>query len=78
MRHAVSNEHVKLLLVVLDSQDHGHGLADLDKSADLAGPRTLAHLDLHPATDVVSGEVGTDNVQHVNGERPARVGVKEC
>lgn len=67
--HAVSDQHVELLLVVLDSQDHRHGLSDLDQAGHLAGPGTLADLDLHPAAHVVSGKVGSDNIQHVHGER---------
>ena len=31
---------------------------------------TFAHLDLHPAADVVAGKVGAHNVEHVDGERP--------
>ena len=68
--HAVSDQHVELLLVILDSQHHGHGLSDLDKAGHLTGPGTLSNLDLHPAAHVVSGKVGSDNIQHVHGERP--------
>ena len=57
-------------LVVLDGEHHGHSLADLDKSADLAGPRPLANLDLHPAANVVSSEVSPHNIEHVDGEWP--------
>ena len=67
--HAVSDQHVELLLIVLDSQDHGHGLPDLDKAGHLTGPGSLPDLDLHPAANVVSGKVRSDNVQHVHGER---------
>ena len=41
---AVADQHVELVLVVLDSQDHGHRLADLDDAAHFRGPRTFAHL----------------------------------
>ena len=67
--HAVADEHVEFAVVVLDGQDHGHRLADLDQSGDFGSPRALAHLDLHPAADVVTGKVGPDDVQHVDGER---------
>jgi len=66
--HAVTHQHVKLLLVVLDGENHGHGLSDLDKAADLGGPGTLADLDLHPAANIVAGEISTNNVKHVHGE----------
>ena len=71
MGHAVAHQHVELLLVVLDSQDHGHGLSDLDKAGHLTGPGSLSDLDLHPAADVVSSEIRPDHVQHVHGERSA-------
>lgn len=32
MSHAVTDEHVEFLVVVLDGQDHGHGLTDFDES----------------------------------------------
>ena len=69
MSHAVSDQHVELLLVVLDSQHHRHGLPDLDKAGHLTGPGSLSDLDLHPAANVVSGKVGSDHIQHVHGER---------
>lgn len=68
MGHAVANEHVELVVVVLDGQDHGHSLADLDQARDFGSPGSLANLDLHPAADVVTGEVSTDDVEHVDGE----------
>ena len=68
--HAVADEHVEFAVVVLDGQHHGHRLADLDQTRHFAGPRSLAHLDLHPAADVVSGEIRPHHVQHVDGERP--------
>ena len=70
MRHAVADQHVELLLVVLDGEHHGHGLADLDEAGHLAGPGSLADLDLHPAANIVPGEVSPHHVQHVHGERP--------
>ena len=70
MSHAVADQHVELLLVVLDGEDHGHSLADLDEAANLGGPGSLADLDLHPAAHVVAGKVRPHNVQHVHGEWP--------
>ena len=72
MSHAVSDQHVELLLIVLDGEHHGHGLADLDEAGHLASPGTLADLDLHPAANIVSSEVSTDNIQHVNREGPVK------
>ena len=43
--HAVAHHHVKLVLVVLDAQDHGHRLADLDDVGDLGGVGALADLE---------------------------------
>jgi hypothetical protein len=74
VRHAVAHQHVELAVVVFDGQHHRHGLADLDEAGDLAGPGTFAHLDLHPAADVVSGEVRPHHVQHVHGEGTERHG----
>ena len=45
VRHAVPDHHVELVLVVLDTQDHRHGLADLHDAGDLAGVGALAHLE---------------------------------
>mgnify|MGYP007086835779 CR=1 FL=1 len=70
MSHAVPDQHVKLLLIVLDGKHHGHGLADLDEAGHLASPGALADLDLHPAANIVSSEVSADNIQHVNREGP--------
>ena len=39
------------LCTSLDSEDHGHGLADLDDAADLGGPGSLAHLEFDKVTD---------------------------
>lgn len=72
MGDAVADEHVELVLVVLDGEDHGHGLSDLDDPAHFARPRALAHLDLHPALEVITQEVGRHGVEHVHGERPER------
>lgn len=68
--NAVADQHVELVLVVLDGEYHRHGLTDLDDAAHFAGPRTFAHLDLHPALQIVAQEVGRHGVQHVNSERP--------
>lgn len=70
--HAIPHEHVEFGVVVLDGKHHCHGLTDLDETRDLGGPGSLAHLDLHPAADVVTGEVGPHHVQHVHGEGPER------
>lgn len=68
MGHAVADQHVEFLFIILDGKHHGHGLANLDKSTDLAGPWSLSDLDLHPAANIVTGKVSTDNVQHVDRE----------
>ena len=39
-----TDHHVELVLVVLDAQDHGHRLADLDDARHLAGVRSFANL----------------------------------
>lgn len=72
VRHAVAHQHVELVLLVLDGQNHGHGLPDLHDARNLRRPRSLAHLDLHPTLQVVAEEVGGDRVQHVNLERLER------
>lgn len=66
--HAVADEHVEFAVVVLDGQHHRHRLTDLDQSRHFGSPGSLSDLDLHPAADVVSGEIGSDDVQHVDGE----------
>jgi len=70
--HAVSNHHVKLLLIILDSEHHGHGLSNLDEATHFGGPWSLSDLDLHPASHIVSGKVSSHHVQHVNREWPER------
>lgn len=70
MGDAIPHQHIKLVLVVLDSQYHRHGLANLYDAGHLAGPRTLADLYLHPTLQVVAEKVGGDGVQHVDLERP--------
>ena len=74
MSHTVSDHHVKLLLVILDGKDHGHGLSNLDKSRDFRSPGALSDLDLHPASNVVPSKVSTDHIEHVNGERSGKRG----
>lgn len=69
VRHAVPHQHVELVLLVLDGQHHGHGLADLHDTGHLGRPRAFAHLDLHPTLQVVAEEIGRDRVQHVYLER---------
>ncbi len=66
MRDAVPDHHVELVLVVLDAEHHGHGLADLDDARHLRGVRALPDLDLHPAAEVVAKEVGRHRVEHVH------------
>ena len=72
VRHAISHEHVKLGIVVLYGEHHRHRLADFHQSGDLGRPGALADLYLHPAANVVAGEVGAHHVQHVDGERAER------
>ncbi len=69
VRDAVPDDHVELVLLVLDAEHHGHRLTDLDDPAHLARPGSFAGLDLHPALEVVPEEVGGDGVQHVHLER---------
>ena len=45
--HAVTDQHVELLIVVLDGQDHGHGLTDLHKARNFRGPWTFSDLEYH-------------------------------
>lgn len=66
VRHAVTHQHVKFVFVVFDGQHHGHGLADFHDAGHFGGPRSLAHLNLHPALQVVAEEVGGDRVEHVD------------
>lgn len=70
MGDTISHQHVKFILVILDSQNHCHGLANLHDAGHLAGPWTLADLYLHPTLQVVAEKVGCDSVQHVDLERP--------
>lgn len=65
---AVSHKHVKLVLIVLDGKDHGHGLSDFDDARDLGSPRTFADLNLHPALQIIAKEVGGNGMEHVNLE----------
>ena len=75
VRDAVPDDHVELVLLVLDPKHHGHRLTDLDNPTHLARPRTFAGLNLHPALKVVAQEVGRDRVEHVDLERPERDGL---
>lgn len=68
MGDAVTDQHVEFVLVVLDGQHHRHGLTDLDNAADFGSPGALADLDLHPALEVITEEVGCDGVEHIDGE----------
>lgn len=72
VRHAVAHQHVELVLLVFNGQHHGHGLPDFHYPRHFGRPRSLAHLDLHPALQVVAQEVGSDSVQHVHLERLER------
>uniref|UniRef100_A0A2M4D382 Putative secreted protein n=1 Tax=Anopheles darlingi TaxID=43151 RepID=A0A2M4D382_ANODA len=72
VRHTVAHQHIELAVVVLDREHHRHGLTDLHQTRHLRRPRTLTDLDLHPATDVVTGKVGPYHVQHIDRERPER------
>jgi hypothetical protein len=68
--HAIPDQHVELVLVVLDGQYHRHCLPDLDDARHLGGPGSLPDLDLHPALEVVAEKVGGDRVEHVDLEGP--------
>ena len=72
MSHTVPDNHVKLVLLILDTQNHGHGLANLDNATHFTGPRTFSRLDLHPALEIVAQEIGGDSVEHVDLEGPER------
>ena len=68
MSHTVPHQHVKLVLIILDAHDHGHGLTNLDYTRHLTGPGTLANLDLHPTLEIVSKEVRSHSIDHINLE----------
>lgn len=70
--HAVSHQHIKLAVVVLDGQHHRHRLADLYQSGHLRSPWSLSDLNLHPASHIISSKVRSNHVQHIHGERPER------
>ena len=70
MSHTVPDNHVKLILLILDTQNHGHGLANLDNATHFTGPGTFSRLDLHPALEIVTQEVSCDRVEHVHLEGP--------
>ena len=72
MGDTVADQHVEFVLVVFDGQHHRHGLSNLNNAADFGSPRSLADLDLHPALEVITEEVGSDGVEHVDGERTER------
>lgn len=42
--HAVAHKHVKLGVVVLNSQHHGHGLSDFHQPGYFGSPRSLSNL----------------------------------
>ena len=44
MSNTIADQHIKLVLLVLDTQHHGHGLTDLHDAAHLAGPGAFANL----------------------------------
>jgi hypothetical protein len=44
MGHAVPDEHVELVVIVLDGENHCHRLTDLDESRNFRGPRSLSNL----------------------------------
>lgn len=72
MSHAIADEHVEFAVVILDGQHHGHRLTDFDQAGHFRSPWSFADLDLHPASDVVAGEISANDVQHVDGERTER------
>lgn len=45
VRETVPHQHVELVLLVLDRQHHGHGLADLYDSCHLASPRACVRFE---------------------------------
>ena len=44
MEHNYTNHHVKLVLVILHTKHHGHGLSDLDNAAHLTGIGAFSNL----------------------------------
>ena len=42
--HSVTHHHVKLILVILHTEHHGHGLSNLDDAAHLTGIGALTNL----------------------------------
>lgn len=68
MSNAVPHQHIELVLIILDSQDHRHSLPNLHYTGHLARPWPLANLDLHPALQVVAKEIGSNRVQHIHLE----------
>jgi hypothetical protein len=54
MSHTVPDQHVELVLVVLDSEDHGHGLTNFDDSRHFRGPWSLSNLESSGRLQIVS------------------------
>ena len=70
MSHVIATKRVTFIFVILHDENLGHGLADHDQSAELTGPRAFSNLDLHPTSGLVSSEIGTHDIQHVDGKGP--------
>ncbi len=51
MSNTIADQHIKLVLLVLDTQHHGHGLTDLHDAAHLAGPGAFANLKIKKVGD---------------------------
>ena len=68
MRHAISHQHIELVLVILDREYHRHCLSDLNNSRHFGSPRSLTNLNLHPTLQIVAKEIGGNCVEHVNLE----------
>ena len=68
--HTIAHQHVEFAIIILDGKDHGHGLTDFDQSTHFASPRAFTHLNLHPASDIITGEISSNNIQHIDREWP--------
>lgn len=73
--NAVTDQHIELVLVVLDGQHHSHGLTDFHDTRNFRSPRTLTDLNLHPALEIVTQEVRSHSMEHVDLERTERDGL---
>lgn len=69
MCHAIPYQHIEFGVVVFNRQHHCHRLTDFHEARHFRSPWTFADLYLHPAANIIAGEIGAHYVQHVNWER---------